>query len=151
MHAMHDDLLGGHLGVENLLNKVTRRFWWPGLAGDVAEWVRTCPICQARKRNYNAPVGKMQPIVTERRFQHVVVDIMCITENDERERGNSAPFIEHFTKWPESYAVPDISADTVAGLFVRRYICTFSVPQQISSRTSVLIRLNQGYQQSTGY
>jgi len=133
LHALHDDLLGGHQGTENLINKLVTRFWWPGMAGEAADWVRTCPICQARKRNYGTPVGKIQPIVTERRFQHCFVDIMGPLPKTKRGNIGIVTFMDHKTKWPEAFAIPDMTAATVGDLYNTEIICRYSAPEQISS------------------
>ena len=40
---------------------------------------------------------------------------------------------DYFTKWTESYAIPDQSATTVAEKLVSEFICRFGVPRQLHS------------------
>jgi hypothetical protein len=39
----HDSL--GHCGRDKLYAAICMNFWWPGVHQDVAECVRTCPVC----------------------------------------------------------------------------------------------------------
>ena len=42
----HDVPMAGHLGRERILARLHQRFWWLGIATDVAEYCRTCEECQ---------------------------------------------------------------------------------------------------------
>ena len=50
-------------------------------------------------------------------------------------RGNRYVLVvtDYFTKWAESYAIPDQSATTVAEKLVSKFICRFGVPRQLHS------------------
>ena len=50
-------------------------------------------------------------------------------------RGNRYILVisDYFTKWTESYAIPDQAATTVAEKVVSEYVCRFGVPRQIHS------------------
>ncbi|GFU03784.1 retrovirus-related Pol polyprotein from transposon 412 [Trichonephila clavipes] len=41
--------------------------------------------------------------------------------------------MEYFTKWPETYPIPDQEACTVAEVLVKRWISRFGVPLQLHS------------------
>ncbi|KAK3250331.1 hypothetical protein CYMTET_40292 [Cymbomonas tetramitiformis] len=43
----HDSVAAGHTGREKTLERVLRRFWWKNASEDVAEWMTSCPTCQA--------------------------------------------------------------------------------------------------------
>ena len=61
----HDVSMAGHLGRERTLTRVRRRFWWPGVAQDVAEYCRTCSECQkTAKKSTKVPLIPM-PIMGE--------------------------------------------------------------------------------------
>ena len=52
----------GHLGRDRTIERVKRNFWWPKLAEEVADYVRTCHICQQTKdRNY-PPLDQLRPL-----------------------------------------------------------------------------------------
>ena len=62
----HDVPLGGHLGKEKTGRRLLRRFYWPTLFKDVAEFCRGCPTCQrpAQRKIKRAPLVPL-PIITE--------------------------------------------------------------------------------------
>ena len=49
MQELHAGSLEGHLGEDKTLGKIKERFYWPGVQQDVAQRIRTCPVCATRK------------------------------------------------------------------------------------------------------
>jgi hypothetical protein len=47
LRGVHNDV--GHFGYESSLDLARCRFYWPGMAKDVEEWVRTCESCTLRR------------------------------------------------------------------------------------------------------
>jgi hypothetical protein len=41
--------------------------------------------------------------------------------------------MDHFTKWPEAYAIPDQETSTVADALVTNFFCRFGIPQLLHS------------------
>ena len=48
----HDIPLSGHLGVEKTKDRILKNYYWAGIFKDVANYVKSCDMCQkvARKR-----------------------------------------------------------------------------------------------------
>ena len=42
-------LIGGHLGRNRTLARLSQRFYWSGMADDVGDWLRNCTTCMKRK------------------------------------------------------------------------------------------------------
>ena len=56
---------------------IRRRFWWPSLQRDVAEYVAACPTCAANKTSTSQPAGKLRPLpVPDRPWSHVALDFV---------------------------------------------------------------------------
>lgn len=75
----------------------------------------------------------MKPIQVSGPYERIAVDCMGplpITENGNR---FIVVFIDHFTKYIEAFAVPNITADTIARLFVEKIVCRHGVPQILQS------------------
>ena len=51
LQVAHDILMSGHLGKEKTAQSVLQRFYWPTLYRDVAEYCRTCEVCQKSSRH----------------------------------------------------------------------------------------------------
>ena len=42
----HEAPIAGHKGRNKTIKRILRRFYWPSIYGDVAEYCRRCPECQ---------------------------------------------------------------------------------------------------------
>lgn len=63
LRGLHDDV--GHPGRDRTLALARERFWWPGMAKDIEEWVKHCPRCLRRKST-----GHTAPLVNIVTYQH---------------------------------------------------------------------------------
>jgi hypothetical protein len=73
----HDVTLAGHLGRDKTLASVSRLFYWPGLRTQVAEYVQTCPTCQADKQRSRPTLGLLHPLpVPQFCWQHMGLDLV---------------------------------------------------------------------------
>ncbi|KAL2087309.1 hypothetical protein ACEWY4_018368 [Coilia grayii] len=52
LKQLHNDVTGGHLGVQKLQAKVKDRFFWLGWFGDVKQWCRECVDCGSQTTNH---------------------------------------------------------------------------------------------------
>ena len=68
-------LIGGHLGRNHTLARLSHRFYWSGMAHDVGDWLRNCTTCMKRK----SPAGRHHPlgnIPTGHRWDRIAMDIL---------------------------------------------------------------------------
>jgi len=72
----HTILLAGHLGRDKTIKRISKRFFWPTLFHDVAEYCRRCPECQrtARGTQRRVPLVPL-PMITEP-FERITLDIV---------------------------------------------------------------------------
>lgn len=61
LHEFHDTRLAGHPGINKTVQAVSHWFWWPGLAADVAAYVKSCDSCQRNKASTKRKAGLHQP------------------------------------------------------------------------------------------
>ena len=54
----HATLIGGHLGRNRTLARLSHHFYWSGMADDVGDWLRNCTTCLKRK----SPAGRHHPL-----------------------------------------------------------------------------------------
>jgi hypothetical protein len=98
MKELHDVPSAGHLARDKTLEKIRRRFWWPGWTRDVEQWVNECPICQVTKGTGKA-VGELhQPTPPHEGWQ--VVNMDFVTGLPKTARGWDAilTFTDRFSK-----------------------------------------------------
>ena len=71
----HDGPEAGHTGARKTLEKVSRAFWWLGMGDAVAEYVKSCVVCQRTKRSTQRPVGNPSPFSPpEGRWEVITMD-----------------------------------------------------------------------------
>jgi transposase InsO family protein len=62
LRTHHDDPLAGHFGFRRTMELIQRKYYWPRLAEDVKDYVRTCSICPRVKSARHKPYGALQPL-----------------------------------------------------------------------------------------
>ena len=92
----------------------------------------SCLICASRN-----PGAKNKPPlcpipVPSKPFVRIDVDVLSMPLT---ERGNkyALVFVDYFTKWPEVFAIPDQSADTVSRVFINEIVCRYGAPNELLS------------------
>ncbi|CAH8656626.1 unnamed protein product [Schistosoma haematobium] len=121
-----------HPGAKASTKLINARYIWPNLQKDVHKWVRECSACQQSKiiRHTNSPIGVFsQP---DTRFAHVHIDLVGPLP---RSNGFNYLFtcIDRFTRFPIAIPIADITAETVAKVFMQNWVTIFGTPITITT------------------
>src|SRR5215210_7802734 len=46
LFSLHERSLAGHFGIEGTYNQSKERYYWPNMYCTIAEYIKTCDICQ---------------------------------------------------------------------------------------------------------
>ena len=70
--------------------------------------------------------------IPDRPFDKIAIDLVTECETSS---GNKHIFtiIDHLTRWPEAFPIPDKSADTIVTTFINEYLPVHMCPQYILS------------------
>jgi transposase InsO family protein/ribonuclease HI len=119
---------GGHMNARSTQGKM-KDYAWRGMPRDVAEWHKRCYRCQIRAPKRR----KVPPIMTrlQRPFEKMGIDCcgpLMLTED-----GNNhyVLFIDEFTKYVVTVAIPDTTSLTVVRALWDHVILKFGCPQEI--------------------
>ena len=130
--AYHASLIGGHLGRNRTLARLSQRFYWSGMADDVGDWLRNCTTCMKRK----SPAGRHHPlgnIPTGHRWDRIAMDILDVCDPTPEGFRYILVIADYFSKWTEAFPIKDKCADTVADVLVDKIILRFWMPLVIHS------------------
>lgn len=58
----HDHLLEGHQGSRRTIGAIRQVVWWPGMNGDVEQFVHSCVVCAKAEASHLKPGGLLQPL-----------------------------------------------------------------------------------------
>ena len=132
LESAHDGYLGGHLGIEKTTDKISKSYYWSTMLKDVMQYVQSCETCQRKKLVKER--RPMQDMPTPSAPMEIVGIDTCgpfpVTET-----GNKyvCTIVDHFSGWPEAYAIPDKSANTIAQLLLNEFIPRHGCPRLIIS------------------
>ncbi|XP_076049636.1 uncharacterized protein LOC143030371 [Oratosquilla oratoria] len=130
----HESSLAGHLGVRKTAGKLLTHFYWPSLKRDVAEFCRTCDVCQrVGKPNQVIPRAPLQPIPAFcKPFSKIIID--CVGPLPRTRRGNSylLTIMCVATRFPEAIPLRSIHAKSIVRELVK-YFSWVGLPEVIQS------------------
>ena len=135
LSEMHGSPFTGHLGISKTHARINKTYYWRNMSKDIAHWVNTCDICLRADTRHNI-VGQgplMSLDIPTYPFEFVGVD--CVGPFPKTSRGNKQiiVFTDYLTRWPEAFALPDITSKTTADCFIRQIVCRYGAPTKLLS------------------
>lgn len=127
LRSLHDDM--GHMGIERTLDLVRTRFYWPKMAMDVEQKIKTCGRCVCRKA-LPERAAPLVSITTSRPLELVCMDFLSI-EPDSSNTQNILVLTDHFTKFAVAIPTPNQTAKIVAKTLWENFIIYYGIPERI--------------------
>ena len=135
LEETHDAPTGGHLGRDKTLERLQREYFWPGMDACVADYVRSCPTCQASKSGNQLPIGLLQPLpIAMQPWESVSLDFTSMPKTRSG-LDTAVVFVDRCTKFIRVVpATSSLSAPEVAQLYVDHVLRHgFGVPTSLVS------------------
>ena len=58
----HDTGVAGHMGMDKTIEMISRNFYWPHMAEEIEDYVRSCDDCQRNKISRHKRHGMLHPL-----------------------------------------------------------------------------------------
>jgi hypothetical protein len=124
----HDE--NGHMGVQKTFDSIRLKYFWPNLFKEIYSYVSTCTLCQTRSlRKIRQPLQETD--IPPYPMAKLSLDVSGPYPTSLSGNKYIIAFVDWFSGWPEAFAVPDKSADTVAHLLLNEIFPRFGCPLQI--------------------
>ena len=124
----HDNL--GHQGNSCTYCLIKRQYYWKRMNKDIRKYIANCVLCQCEKTNVQQYPLQMTEIL-DRPFNKIAIDLVTECETSTSGNEHILTIIDHLTGWPESFPIPDKSADTIVSTFINEYLPVHMCPQYI--------------------
>ena len=130
----HESPMGGHLGINKTYNKITKHFYWPQIRHCVAEFCKTCHICQmVGKPNQKIPVAPLKPIPAfEEPFSKVIIDCVGPLPKTKSRKQYLLTIMCASTRFPEAIPLTNITASKISKALVN-FFTLVGLPKEIQS------------------
>jgi hypothetical protein len=140
MKICHDDPTAGHYGQKRTLELVKRKYYWPNMHQDVAEYVQTCDLCQRSTATRHRPYGELQALpIPGGPFKSISMDFI-VGLPPSTETGGNTPYnallviVDRYTKVAKYIPCQDtIDAPELAQLFLKNWYPDQGMPESIIS------------------
>ena len=133
LYWVHGHDVSGHFGKKRALERLSRKYYWPGMTQDLIRWIAGCPDCCLSKPGPG--VGKM-PLSQELfgvRFGRIAVDIIGGLKTTPN--GNVVMMVvtDYYTKYTRVFPLKDHTAATCAATLVKGWVLHLGVPLMLHS------------------
>lgn len=127
LKSLHDEM--GHMGIERTLDLVRTRFFWPKMAKDVEQKVKTCGRC-VRRKTFPERAAPLLNIKTSRPLELICMDFLSL-EPDASNTRDILVLTDHFTKFAVAIPTPNQKARTVAKCLWDNFIVCYGIPERL--------------------
>lgn len=130
LRSLHDDL--GHLGIDQTLDLVRSRFYWPKMSTDVEQKIKTCERCV----RWMTPPERTAPIlniVASRPLEWVCMDFLSFEPDQSNTRHIGQRQTDRFTKYAVAIPTQNQKAQTVAKCLWENFLVHYGFPEKLMS------------------
>ena len=130
---VHDTARTAHMGRRRMIHSLQHFCYWYRMYDDILWWIKSCVICQKRKRLHPTPKAPMTVYVPGEPGERVSIDVCGPMV--ETPRGNRFILVisDHFSKYTKAVPMPDQQAETVARALINHWILEYGEPMQLHS------------------
>ena len=120
----------GHQSNSHTYCLIKRQYYWKGLNKDIRKYIANCVLCWREKAKVQQYPLQMTEI-SDRPFNKIAIDLVTKCETSTSGNKDILTIIDHLTRWPEAFPIPDKSADTIVSTFINEYLPVHMCPWYI--------------------
>ena len=132
LEACHENM--GHLGIERATALLKDCFYWPSIAKDVEEHIKSCPRCLRFKTQPEK--AESNPIIATRPLELVHIDYLTIEAPADSKSGKDVNVLiitDHFTRYAQAHITSSQKAPVVAKTLWDQFFVHYGFPEKILS------------------
>jgi hypothetical protein len=121
------------VGTGRTLKNVQRYFYWPGMARDVAQYVKSCDACQRNKSSNQRPAGTLRPLpIPADTWESISMDLIVSMPRTAAGYTAIVVFVDRLSKMVHlAPCTDDVNAEQLADIFVAQVVAHIGVPCSI--------------------
>jgi len=128
LEAFHDDVFAGHLGFFRTLNKIRDRYYWRNMYSNIKSHVLSCTSCCRKKLPTKTPRAPLVNIPVGGPFDRIASDVLGPLPVSTNGNKYIIVFTDYLTKYCMTAAIPNVTANLTAKLFVRKVVLKHGAP-----------------------
>ncbi|GJV03650.1 ty3-gypsy retrotransposon protein [Tanacetum coccineum] len=130
----HSSFIDGHAGINATVKRLSSTFTWLGLKKDVAQFVKSCTVCQAIKHPNHKPYGLLQPLPTPSQPWHDISMDFITQLPPSKGKVCIWVIVDRLSKYAHFLPLPpNYTAVTLASLFMHEIYRLHGLPKTIVS------------------
>ncbi|KAF8789997.1 Retrovirus-related Pol polyprotein like [Argiope bruennichi] len=133
LQEYHDVPTAGHYGAEGNYNKVSCRYYFPGMWKYIVEYVKHCQDCNRYKPSNQKSTGLLRTPVYAQRLETLAIDLFGpLPETSSNKKWN---FLveDTSTKWVELFALEEATSVNCAKTLVEEVFVRYGLPRRLIS------------------
>ena len=118
--------IGGHVGINKTVERISSRYYWPDINGGVRKYVNTCLVCQiGKERAIQKTSRTMNPVpVPPKVMSQLGIDLMRMKPAN-KGMNYIISTVDYFTKYCELGVLPNKDEHTVATWIYDNIFCRY--------------------------
>ena len=130
LELSHEIPLAGHLGIDKTRQRILRRFYWPTVFRDVAEFCESCEKCQKTTKR-KVPLAPLIPLpIISEPFKKIAMDIVGPLPRSRAGNLYILVICDYATRYPEAVPLRSIDAAHIAEELIKMF-ARVGVPEEI--------------------
>ena len=114
LRLAHDVPMAGHMGITKTKNRLLQRYYWPGIFTEVANYCRSCEVCQKSNPRHPPKARMMAMPWIEQPFKRIAMDVVGPLPRTQRVNRFILTICDYATRYPEAIAMPSVEATRIA-------------------------------------